>query len=126
MEYGLNCFSYQNFKDVSYDPSICNEIPVADGQTAHIDESASTGVRLANPVKDGGLLLRDDEKIETVCDVKKILEAPVTSGEKVGSIQYLVRNHAYRTVDLITTETIEKRDYKWCLNQTISLFLRAL
>ncbi len=127
MQYGIDHFFYRSFEEegVAFDESQLAPIPVAEGQTEVLGETAYTGVELE---KEGEgavkrLLLRADEEIEVEHTVEESLQAPVQKGTQVGDVSYSVNGTVYRTDRILTLDTVEKIDLAWCMRQIFYRFL---
>lgn len=133
MEYGLNHYTYHAFDEVAYAENKLPEIPVSDGQTSRLGETAYIQVEIpsrhesAGAASDtaatafagtiNGLLLREDEKIDVKCQLQTALQAPVAAGTQVGAIYYSVGDQIYKTEPILTKEAIDKIDLPWCFRQ---------
>lgn len=122
MEYGL-----ENYEYVTYESAVTKlpkegEIPVAEGQTPGIGETAYVQWKKETISETEGILLRKDEEIEVEWYVKKELEAPVKAGTEVGKIRYLVDDEVYKEETLFANEGMERIDYDWCLNRVLEKF----
>lgn len=135
MEYGLNHYAYHAFDEVAYAENKLPEIPVIDGQTARLGETAYIQVEIPSRREDSGgcaapeaaanasagtisgLLLREDEKIDVKCQLQTILQAPVAAGTQVGTIYYSVGDQIYKTEQILTKDAIDKIDLPWCFRQ---------
>lgn len=141
MEYGLENYTWHTFEEVAFDADNLKPIPVANGQRNNFDSDAYTIVEkvsserrvsddsmdsLAGGADQGeieGLLLASDEAIKVDYQVKEQLEAPVNAGMEVGQITYSVDGVIYRTEKLVITDTIERVDLEWCMEQLLQRFL---
>lgn len=140
MNYGLEEFSYHSLDEVAYEESQLERIPVLQGQTQWIGETAYVPVRILERDANGeydnpdpaagenegevkGLLMKDGESFRVECQVEEQLQAPVAAGEQVGVIRYLFQDQVYREEHIIATRTIRIIDYKWCFQQILQFFL---
>lgn len=140
MNYGLEEFSYHSLDEVAYEESKLGQIPVLQGQTRWIGETAYVPVRILerdangeydnpDPAAGGdadyvkGLLMKDGEAFRVECHVEEQLQAPVEAGEQVGTIRYLFQDRIYREEHIIATKSIRIIDYKWCFQQILHFFL---
>ncbi|MBO5293347.1 MAG: D-alanyl-D-alanine carboxypeptidase [Lachnospiraceae bacterium] len=124
MAYGLSDYSYHSFEEREPDREWCEPIPVENGKTDHIGEEAFTNVRIetAGDAREG-MLLKKGEQIELKCQKKRSLTAPVTAGEEVGQISYLVDGKVFRMDLLVTEDAVEPIDMGWCLEKILDRFL---
>lgn len=141
MQYGIDNFFYHSFTEegVAFDEALLKPIPVAEGQTDLIGETAYTTLEIvgrdqsAVPGKDAagaeeeresdGILLRTDEQISVKCSVEDGLTAPVAAGTPVGTIEYIVNDTVYLRETIVTSVSVEKIDLRWCVSQIFEKFL---
>lgn len=142
MQYGVDHFFYKSFSEegIAFDEGSLKPIPVLNGQTDILGETAYTNIKIegreneenggldtmavgADQGQQEGILLREDEEINVQYSLEKMLEAPVESGRKVGSIEYIVDGVVYRQETIVTVDSVEKIDLPWCAEQILSRFL---
>lgn len=141
MEYGIKNYFYKSFTEdgVAFDEDGLNPIPVSEGRTEILGKTAYTSVEIAGrdestdetvPSEDSKeqldrsrLLMRTDEKIQVNYTVEKQLTAPVESGTRVGVIEYSVGGTVYRREDIVTTDTVDRIDLRWCVHEVFERFL---
>lgn len=68
------------------------------------------------------ILLRDDAEISVKAETAESLEAPVLKGDTVGTVSYMLGEEVLYTQDIIADETVEVRDYRWCLEKMAEIF----
>ena len=146
MQYGIDNFFYRRFDEegVAFDETLLGRIPVAEGQTDAIGETAYTAVEIrerrgtavegepapesapADSAEDQsgeGLLLRKDEQIRVKCNMADSLTAPVAAGTPVGSIEYIVNDTVYLRETIVTADDVDKIDLRWCALRIVEKFL---
>lgn len=142
MQYGIDNFFYKSFseEDVAFDEDLLEPIPVLNGRTHILGETAYTDIEivgrrsLENAGMDivavgtdqgnrEGILLRSDENISVDCRLEKVLEAPVQRGREVGVIEYRVDGVVYRREKIVTSGSVEKISFDWCFGEILSRFL---
>lgn len=146
MQYGIDNFFYRRFDEegVAFDETLLGRIPVAEGQTDAIGETAYTAVEIrerqgtdpegesapesapADPAEEQsgeGLLLRKDEQIRVKCNMADSLTAPVAAGTPVGSIEYIVNDTVYLRETIVTADDVDKIDLRWCALRIVEKFL---
>ena len=136
MGYGLENYEYHSFSETEIDEKKLTPLPIENGQTAEIGETAYTNIKVLGEKEgengsvdtvDGyedesvreGLLLRNDEQVEITYDIKDKLTAPVKEGTMVGKIQYRVGDTVYLTKKVVTKESVEAIDFTWCLEKVL-------
>ncbi|MGN0166879.1 MAG: D-alanyl-D-alanine carboxypeptidase family protein [Acetatifactor sp.] len=142
MQYGIDNFFYRSFseKGIAFDENRLKPIPVQNGRTNILGETAYTDIEIKGrrDMEHGGMdtvavgtdqgwqegiLLRDDEKICVEYHMESVLQAPVKSGEEVGIIEYSVDGIVYRQEKIVTTESVDRIDFTWCMEEILSRFL---
>lgn len=138
MQYGIDHYFYRSFSQegIAYQEGKLKELPVKNGCTDILGESAYVGVcidRSGNAggfqggAEDGGpwlegLLLREDEKIHVECRMKETLTAPVALGTEVGRIDYMVGDKVYKRELIVTSGSVDEIDLAWCARQVFKRF----
>lgn len=148
MQYGIDHFFYRSFLEegIAFDEGRLEPIPVLNGQTENLGETARTRVEIAErknqtdktsgAQKDSGaaeqenseaadkegLLLGADEEVRVEYSVSRVLEAPVESGSQVGTIEYIVDGVVYRRESIVTVDSVEKITLLWCLEEVLNRF----
>ena len=82
MEYGLGNYQYRGFKEVPIPEQTLENIAVSNAQKAGIGEKIDLEVEAAGSFDEGGLLMREDEKVTVVLHKVKTLTAPVRKGNR--------------------------------------------
>ena len=141
MQYGIDNFFYRSFTEegVTFDESVLQPIPVEEGrtevfgETAYVEvavagrDSAETGAtddRADRELLDSErLLMRADEQILVDYTVEEILTAPVKSGTRVGTVEYSVGGVVYWEEAIVTADTVERIDFRWCLEEIFERFI---
>lgn len=120
MEYGLANYNYRSFDEVEIPESALEDIAVSGAKSDKIGGSESVSVELIEP-QDGseagidGLLMNGEEKITITLHKVRGLSAPVTEGQKVGHISYMVGDTEWKRVDIVASQKKEAIDFLWCL-----------
>ncbi len=128
MQYGLDNYFYKGFDEagIAFDESRLEPIPVRNGQTALLGETACTDIMIAEDEEGEnaeGLLLRAGERIDVEYSWERSLEAPVEKGARIGEIRYAVDGRVYKRESIVTADAVPKIDYEWCLRQVLGRFL---
>ncbi|MCD8221603.1 MAG: D-alanyl-D-alanine carboxypeptidase [Clostridiales bacterium] len=113
--YGEHNYHYRdvwqtmNFSPVTVEEGVENQVPV----TLQTDESGKT-------LK---LLLSDQDEVDVQVELPESVEAPVTSGDELGHVDYFLNGNVIRKYPICARQTVAKRDYRWCLKQMLEWFL---
>nr|WP_243126356.1 D-alanyl-D-alanine carboxypeptidase family protein [[Clostridium] hylemonae] len=112
MEYGVANYEYQTvwqdmkLKDVNAERGI--------EKGNEFGGDAKIPVKIADADKEFKVLLREGEKVDITCDVKKKLAAPVEEGKKVGTVTYTLDGEVLRQFSVVTAQSAERKDAGWC------------
>lgn len=127
--YGLENYTYRKFGEEAFAgrEQLFEPILVTDAQNDELKGEVLLSVEM-DPEAEGtdGLLLREDEKVEILYRKEKELEAPVTAGETVGELCYLVDGEIWRRERLAAAESVKAVDLPWCGRQILERFLIAV
>lgn len=119
MQYGIDHYKRVELAGIPIPEEAEEEIPVSDAKTQYIEEIMYAEVAVDQPRADEAqtVLLRDDEKLEVECVCKDSLEAPVSAGQRVGSVRYILDGKVLREDYIRLKNTIERSDFLWKLRQ---------
>lgn len=123
MNFGLENFEYTTIGEIREAEAGIEPIEVNNGQTLYIGGKAYTEVEIRqNDEKEDcrGILLQEGENIETLREIPKSLEAPVTAGTQIGKISYRVDGKVYWEDILLAAKDVPAIDFYWCLEKIIS------
>jgi len=125
MEYGLANYRYAEFEEAMAEVPKEGMIPVVNGQTKRIDDTAYVGWKVAEN-KDTqlhqGMLLAKEEEYEVDCSIQKSLTAPVKEGMKIGEVVCRVGDEVCLKKDILVSESINEIDFEWCIQQIFQKF----
>ncbi len=120
MEYGIANYQYRDvWEDV-----VLPDVEVKNG----VEEESPYETELYMPVcvegkEDIPLLLRADEGVEIKTEVKDSLTAPVSKGDVVGSVRYILEGEEIASYQVVAGEDIRERDLNWALCWIVRLAL---
>lgn len=125
MEYGLENYKFRYFAEADIPKEAFEKIKVNGAKGENIGETVYSQIKLSDSIdnfndeKLNGLLMNNDEKITVVLKRKKVINAPVREGERIGYISYCIGNKEWRKLELVIGENKEKIDLKWCAKQIL-------
>lgn len=127
--YGMEQFCY---RDVYEEPTL-PQLPVENGVPEQVDwngnplrlEPARAGLAIQLPEEGQhlNLLLKDNEQVTCRLELPKRLTAPVTAGQQVGHVKWMLGEEIVKTCPVYAADTVKSRDYFFCLRQIWSLFI---
>ena len=116
MEYALENYEYRNvYQDVKL-PDITVENGVIENVPIHI---------VRDEQDEFELLLRKDEKVDLFADYKDVIEAPVDSGEQIGSVTYYLNEKYIREYPIVVSKTVDEKDMKWYFIKIIDCYINS-
>ena len=68
------------------------------------------------------LLMRKDEKVNVIYKIPSVMTAPVKADMVVGSAKYYIGEDLISEVPILTKSSIDKIDYKYCLEKIIDIW----
>lgn len=121
MTYGMENYEYREFHQVPI--KTLQGIPVLQAQTDKIgrQEMIIPCIEDRQPDKNG-ILMKQDETIEVIYDIKKELTAPVERKEQIGTIKLQLNHEICKEYFVYTDKEVLKIDYPWCLRMVWNSF----
>lgn len=124
MEYGLKNYEYHDLMQEVIPKEATEPVPVRNGQTDRISESAYSKVACTESEDSvGSILMRPDESVRTEIVKNEELTAPVIQGMHIGEVNFYVGDEKWRSVELTATEKIDSVDMEWCVKQVLRKWL---
>lgn len=118
MEYGLENYTYRDVFDNSFQGTV---VKVENGQYENYPEegeaSAELTLNLPEESRHLKMLLRQDEQVEVSYQLPESLEAPVTAGTEAGRVDYSLGGQLLASYPVYIGQSVERIDYRWCLEQ---------
>ena len=98
LDYGFNTYSY---KELGKKDDIINTIFVNKGTKSQVEAVLE---------ENAGILLKkgSDKNIEQILNLEENVEAPISKGEKLGEISYLLDGETLATINIIAKEDVDK------------------
>lgn len=134
MIYGIDSFHYQDvYREI--DPgriTVFGGVP--DGNRLNGPASVRTVVDTGGEQKpqeqaeetengrEKKILLRDDEEVAVSLEKEESLGAPVSKGEAVGTVSYMLNDEVLFTHEIVAAESVEMRDFEWCIKKMADIF----
>lgn len=118
MQYGMEDYKRHDLAEVKISESDLQQVFVKNGQSEKWNEDIALELMIEdekgeNPCE--GILLKEGESIKVSVELPKELKAPVHANEKIGSIYYKVDEKVYKTERIVAKKSIEKVDFRFCL-----------
>lgn len=137
MNYGLDYFEYHTLSEVAFDASTLQPIPVLNGQTPNLGETAYTIIELKKSQEEPshdrldtifdnhnshGFLLKKGEEFQVDCEIAQALTAPVHVGDQVGTVTYKLNEETIQIEYILAKQDIPAINLPWCLKQILQLY----
>ena len=118
MEFGITNYDYRRFDEAQIPERAFEDILVTGAKSETIGGAEIVKVELVDASESSGgvdgLLMSGEEKITVTLQKVKGLSAPVSAGQTVGHISYMVGDEEWKRVDIVTTQGKEAIDFWWC------------
>lgn len=69
------------------------------------------------------LLMKEDDRIQYTFNIPESLAAPVHEGNTIGYLNVTINNESCAEFPIKIAETVERIDFKYCIDQAIQIFL---
>ncbi len=69
------------------------------------------------------MLLGKNEKVEIVTEYDECVEAPVSQGEKIGTVTYYLGEECLKEYQIVATETIYEKDVRWYFTKIVECYV---
>ena len=122
MQYGISRFRKISLDEIELDAGEYAPVQVVDGQGTKIGEEVTTELEVA-PVKENvELLIEKDQEVHIEYQLSRKLYAPVTEGDFIGEITYLLGDEVLAKRVVTVKNTVKRIDFCWCVKKTAELF----
>ncbi len=130
MNYGLQNYDRHLLSEYAFDEASLSPLPVVNGQTDALWETAYTNLVIEKRetehdslLSSDALLLKNDETIRVTCELPETLTAPITAGTQVGTIKYMLGDDILHMEYILTTDTVPAVNFYWYFRRLINLCL---
>ena len=119
-QYGIDNYEKRDITNYDYVP---NPIPVKNG--AGTDHLLKTKIQLPLRAsqKTQVMLLKKTDKVKMSAEVPKLLEAPVTFGKQVGTLNYYVNGNLVSQMPIWADREIKTRTLSWYFRFVLTRYL---
>ncbi len=120
MNYGLENYEYREIWQET-DPGNILVKNGADNEEPFKTEIA-VPLETVGEEKELRMLLRKDEQIDIALHKEEILTAPVSKGQKVGEVTYMLNGEKIRAYDVVTTSGVYEKTFSWYFKTIFDLY----
>lgn len=114
--YGKENYSRLKYKDLELEMDKIKKITVMEGVKDNVNV-------VIGELPEGGVLLRDDERVNIVYKINDMVNAPIRRGDVLGKINYMIDGEIYCSVLVHSDENVERKDYLWCIKNVLNKVL---
>lgn len=125
MEYGLEYYTLHDLEEAEIPLEVYEPIEVLGAQSKKIGEEVRVPVELVEEKEQcvEQLLLNSNEDIRISFEKVEELTAPVTKGQEIGALHYMVGGEKWKTMKVVTMEEIPRINLQWCLKTLVKYWL---
>jgi D-alanyl-D-alanine carboxypeptidase (penicillin-binding protein 5/6) len=131
MQYGMNHYKYRTYAQAldqwfadNEGRDVMAKVMGEGGCSSRLGETAYTALKLGT-VPEGGMLLREDERLTVHFELPATLPAPVTEGSVVGEVIWQLHGTVQATAPVRCIDAVAKITPQWCIEQIVRRFLIA-
>lgn len=125
MTYGIENYTYHLFEEAGVLNKPIEPVAVLQAQSNKIGEKVYILPILTEMGDETGILMKEEEKLQTVSNIKNELNAPVKKNTKIGSIKLTLNNQMVKEYCLYTNKDIDRIDYRWCFDMVMKYFTQT-
>ena len=98
-----------------YHEEVLDDIVVRNGKSEYV----SVQVKSDNEE----VLLHKEDEIKMELSLPKEIDAPVTKGEQVGNVIYILNGEIIKEYPIICTNTVKRIDFSWIFSKMLNMYL---
>lgn len=122
INYGMENYHKENIWSALSDARQIVKDGIPKGQNLY--ETATIGAEVKDDKERLEFLMSQDETVNRNVIWKKNLVAPLKNGEVIGKMEYYIGEEKVETFEIVTTEAMERKNFKWILCQLGGFYLR--
>lgn len=123
ISYGMEYYFLHSLKECEREMTYSHTLEVSEAKGERIDAPVYVPVEIKEkPDWESALLLNDAEKLHAEVKMPEKLQAPVTAGERVGSVVVYANGKPWQSFELCISEGAEAIDEEWCIYQIFRYF----
>lgn len=120
VSYGMENYAY---KDVPVTP-VLEDIKVLNGIPAsgNLFDDAVITPQIESYGEIISVLMNQSEQTEIQVEQKEVLTAPIESGEKLGTVTYLLNGNVIARYSITTGESVREKDFAWTFSKILEMY----
>lgn len=118
--YGIDNYDYRKIDELP----LLGDILVEEGipESGNLFDQAKVSVCVEKQEEPITVLMKESEEIEVQVQQEDSISAPVSSGEKVGQITYLLNGDVIARYPIVIENDVRKKDFAWTFSEILEMY----
>lgn len=118
--YGIDNYDYRKIDELP----LLGDILVEEGipESGNLFDQAKVSVCVEKQEEPITVLVKESEEIEVQVQQEDSISAPVSSGEKVGQITYLLNGDVIARYPIVIENDVRKKDFAWTFSEILEMY----
>ena len=118
--YGIDNYDYRKIDELP----LLGDILVEEGipESGNLFDQAKVSVCVEKQEEPISVLMKESEQIEVQVQQEDSISAPVSSGEKVGQITYLLKGDVIARYPIVIENDVRKKDFAWTFSEILEMY----
>ena len=118
--YGIDNYDYRKIDELP----LLGDILVEEGipESGNLFDQAKVSVCVEKQAEPITVLMKESEEIEVQVQQEDSISAPVSSGEKVGQITYLLNGDVIARYPIVIENDVRKKDFAWTFSEILEMY----
>ena len=118
--YGIDNYDYRKTDELP----LLGDILVEEGipESGNLFDQAKVSVCVEKQEEPISVLMKQSEQIEVQVQQEDSISAPVSSGEKVGQITYLLNGDVIARYPIVIENDVRKKDFAWTFSEILEMY----
>lgn len=118
--YGIDNYDYRKIDELP----LLGDILVEEGisESGNLFDQAKVSVCVEKQEEPISVLMKESEQIEVQVQQEDSISAPVSSGEKVGQITYLLNGDVIARYPIVIENDVRKKDFAWTFSEILEMY----
>lgn len=118
--YGIDNYDYRKIDELP----LLGDILVEEGipESGNLFDQAKVSVCVEKQEEPITVLVKESEEIEVQVQQEDSISAPVSSGEKVGQITYLLNGDIIARYPIVIENDVRKKDFAWTFSEILEMY----
>ena len=118
--YGIDNYDYRKIDELPLLGDILVEAGIP--ESGNLFDQAKVSVCVEKQEEPITVLVKESEEIEVQVQQEDSISAPVSSGEKVGQITYLLNGDVIARYPIVIENDVRKKDFAWTFSEILEMY----